>query len=134
METFNLSSHEKQDLLNELFTYFNFVDFSHFFDTICDSPAYDEILEELYRIARPKIRRNFAAGLLQQSGHFTFDQYYLVAEGNGKLSVVATADNYGFAALIRDGLKSEGWDVEIWRAKDGTVLSLFEDGSNETLV
>ena len=127
METFNLSSHEKQDLLNELFTYFNFVDFSHFFDTICDSPAYDEILEELYKIARPKIRRKFALSLAN-------DGYYMVAEGNGRLSVVAKTETHGFASLVRDGLKNEGWDVEIWRVRDGSVLSLHEDGSTETLV
>jgi len=127
METFNLSSHEKQDLLNELFTYFNFVDFSQFFDTICDSPAYDEILEELYRIARPKIRRKFALSLAN-------DGYYMVAEGNGRFSVVSKTETHGFASLVRDGLKSEGWDVEIWRVRDGSVLSLHEDGSTETLV
>jgi len=127
METFNLSSHEKQDLLNELFTYFNFVDFSHFFDTICDSPAYDEILEELYKIARPKIRRKFALSLAN-------DGYYMVAEGNGRLSVVAKTETHGFASLVRDGLKSEGWEVEIWRVRDGSVLSLYENGSTETLV
>jgi len=128
METFDLSSHEKQDLLNELFTYFNFVDFSHFFDTICDSPAYDEILEELYRIARPAVRANFAIDLREKNG------YYMVAEGNGKLSVVGTSETYNFALLIRDGLKNEGWEVEIWRVRDGSVLSLHEDGSTETLV
>src|SRR6056300_222083 len=127
METFNLSSHEKQDLLNELFTYFNFVDFSHFFDTICDSPAYDEILEELYKIARPKIRRKFALSLAN-------DGYYMVAEGNGKINTVAVCETYGYAVLVRDGLIGEGWDVEIWRKKDGSVLSLHEDGSTETLV
>lgn len=127
METFDLSEREKHDLLNELCTYFNFADLNHFFEVIDDTPAYDEILEELYRIARPAVRANFAIDLRENDG------YYLVAEGNGRLSVVAKTDTHNFACLVCDGLKNEGWDVEIWRVRDGSVLSLFEDGTTETL-
>lgn len=127
METFDLSYSEKQDLLNELFGYFNFQDFNHFFEVIDDTPAMDEILEELYRVARPAIRHNFALELSDTDG------YYLIAEGNGRLSIVGTAPTHNFASLIQDGLKNEGWNVEIWRVKGGSVLSLFEDGTTETL-
>ena len=73
------------------------------------------------------LRANFAIDLRENDG------YYLVAEGNGRLSVVAKTETHNFACLVCDGLKNEGWDVEIWRVRDGSVLSLFEDGTTETL-